>query len=256
MTPLLQTQHLQLMINQQMLLQDLNLTIQAGQCWAILGRNGVGKTTLLHALAGLHPPQKGVVLLNGHPIDRLSRRQVAQELGVLFQSEEKNFPATVLETALMGRHPHLSLWERESNHDHHLACQALAQVGLANFENRPVHTLSGGEQRRLDVAVLLTQNPNLFLLDEPTNHLDFSYSLSILNTICQQTKSHKKAVIMILHDINLAVRFCDFFLFLFGEGKMHIGSAQEMLTEPLLERLYGHPLREVRYSGRSIWVAE
>ncbi len=221
----------------------LNLDIRPGQRWAMLGINGVGKTTLLHTLAGLREPTSGEVQLNGQPIQPLPRRQVAQHLGLLLQEEGDAFPGTVLETALSGRHPHLGRWQWESASDIARAEQALAQVGLRGLEDRQTQTLSGGERRRLSLATLLTQNPQLFLLDEPTNHLDPHQQITLLKLLTAEMRNGEnvaKGLLMILHDVNLASRFCDHALLLFGDGEILHGETKAVLTAENLERLYGH----------------
>ena len=151
-----------------------------GELVAILGRNGSGKTLTLHTLAGLKPAARGTVRLDGQSLDRLTRRAIARRMGLLMQDLEDAFTMTVLESVLIGRHPHLALWQWESAADEQLARSALARVGLENFPARSVDTLSGGEQRRVAVATLLAQEPAVFLLDEPTNHLDPQHQLHVL----------------------------------------------------------------------------
>lgn len=225
--------------------RDLNLCLSLGQCWAILGRNGTGKTTLLHTLAGLRAPHSGRISWADTPLTALPRRRIAQHLGLLPQDSHDPFPATVLETALLGRHPHLSPWQWETAHDRQLALQALRQVDLADLATREVDTLSGGERRRLAIATLLTQDPSVMLLDEPTNHLDLQHQHGLTGLLAQLAQQQHKCVIMVLHDLNLAARFADHCLLLFGNGEFEAGSCQEMLTTDRLERLYRQRLRQV-----------
>ncbi len=242
--PLLQTTGLTVTIGGKTVCRGLDLAISAGQRWGLLGINGVGKTTLLHTLAGLRPPAAGQVLLDGTPLDGLSRRAIARQTGVLLQDDEEVFPGTVLETVLTGRHPWLGQWQWEGEKDRRLARAALQDVGLDGLEQRQVDTLSGGERRRLALATLFTQDPKLFLLDEPTNHLDPHYQIGLLNLLDQRVAdaAQRRASLMILHEINLATRFCDHLMLLFGDGKVLCGSTDEILTTDTLSRLYGHPV--------------
>ncbi len=233
----------------------LNLSIERGQCWGILGRNGIGKTTLLHTLAGLHAPDAGAIYLEEQPLTRLPRRHIAQSIGVLFQHSEDPFPSTVLETALIGRHPYLNAWDWESEEDQTLARQALAAVGMDGMASRQADTLSGGERQRLAIATLLTQDPQLLLLDEPANHLDLHHQITLLDLLVRQTRERGKALLMISHDLNLTARYCDHVLMLFGEGETLQGEASEVLTETNLARLYGHPIRCAEVEGRQVFVA-
>jgi iron complex transport system ATP-binding protein len=225
--------------------RDLDIELRTGQCWGLLGINGVGKTTLLHTLAGLRPPAAGQVLLDEQDIKALPRKHIASHIGLLQQEDHDAFPATVLETVLLGRHPHLGRWQWETTDDHTRATQALAHVGLTGFEQRQVDTLSGGERRRLGLATLLTQDPQWFLLDEPTNHLDPHYQLTLLDLLVQRVRNEERGLFMILHDVNLAVRFCDYVILLFGEGEACCGPIEEVLDAATLGRLYGHPMMAV-----------
>ena len=238
------TRQLTIAAGERVLVRELDLVLEAGQRWAILGPNGSGKTTLLHTLAGLRPPRAGSVELDGQPLDALERREIARRLGLMPQDTPDPFPATVLETALIGRHPHLSRWQWEGPADRQMAVAALETVGLADCAHRPVSSLSGGERRRLAFATLLAQDPPLLLLDEPTNHLDFPHQHTVLQRVTQLTRKARGAA-MSLHDVNLASRYCSHALFLHGDGRSEQGPIRQMLTPDRLERLYGMPFRHM-----------
>lgn len=242
---MLSTQQLTVDIGGKRVCSALELALQPGQRWGLLGINGVGKTTLLHTLAGLRPATSGEILWDGAPITSLPPRRRAQALGVLFQAEDDAFPGTVLETVLMGRHPWLGRWQWEGEDDRTRAHTALDQVGLSGFEGRPLDTLSGGERRRVELATLLTQAPQLYLLDEPSNHLDPHHQMALLGLLARRVTEHGKALLMTLHDINLATRFCDHLLLLFGDGEWRGGPVAEVLDSATLSRLYGHPMLAV-----------
>ncbi|HYW93759.1 MAG TPA: ABC transporter ATP-binding protein [Gammaproteobacteria bacterium] len=223
----------------------LSLAIEPGQCWGVLGPNGAGKTTLLHTLAGLRRPASGEVRLRGVPLSKLSRRRIARAIGIAFQHHHDSFPASVRETALMGRHPHLRAWQGEGREDHQRARQALRQTGLEALAGRPVATLSGGERQRLALATVLTQAPEIYLLDEPTSHLDLRHAVLVLDRVREALADGRHAAIMSLHDVNLAARYCDHLLLLHPDGASVHGPATEMLREDRLEALYAHPLHAV-----------
>jgi iron complex transport system ATP-binding protein len=225
--------------------RDMDFTLVAGQRLAILGRNGAGKTTLLHTLAGVRPPAAGVITICGTALAEQSTRQLARQRGLLFQQQNDAFPASVLETALVGRHPWLDRWSWESTSDARLARQALAAVSLNGLEQRDVHTLSGGERQRLAIATLLTQAPQLALLDEPLAHLDLNHQVAVLNLLSRQAREAGLAVVMVLHDINLALRHADRAMLLFGDGSIEEGLVADVMRSDTLSRLYGHPLREI-----------
>src|SRR5690606_11717610 len=127
------------------------------------------------------------------------------------------FPSTVFETALIGRHPHLAAWQMETESDFAIARQSLNKTDMAHLAEQDVNTLSGGERQRLSLATLLTQQPQIYLLDEPTNHLDLHYQISLLQTLTDSVASTESGLIMTLHDVNLAARFCDKLILFFGD---------------------------------------
>jgi iron complex transport system ATP-binding protein len=172
---------------------------------------------------------------------------------VLPQDDNDAFAATVLETALVGRHPHLSRWQWEGTEDLAIARAALSAMDIGTAEARDVRTLSGGERRRVALAAMLTQEPDLLFLDEPSSHLDLAHQLMLLDRLAGLARSGRKAVLMVLHDVNLAVRCCDHALLLDG-GTARAGPARELLTAERLSGLYGVPLRAVTTEAGPIFA--
>ncbi len=253
-TPLLQTLDVAVHIGNRVFARALNLEVESGQCWCILGRNGAGKTTLLHTLAGLNAANAGRVQLEGSPIQSLPRKHIAQRLGVLFQDQEDHFPATVMETVLQGRHPYLRSWQWESETDRDIAEKALAQVDLGGFSERSVQTLSGGERQRVAIASLLAQQPRLLLLDEPTNHLDLQHRIQILQTLRAICLQKGAAVVMVLHDINLAARFCDHSILMSNNAQIHVGESGNILRTEVLEEAFNYPLTAIQTAHGNAWL--
>jgi iron complex transport system ATP-binding protein len=227
---------------------QLDLELTPGQFWGLLGPNGIGKTTLLKCMAGLSAPDTGHVLLENQSIDKLPRRAIARLLGMLQQHTVYIFDASVLETAMTGRHPHLGYWEREGSQDKQKALDAIRAVDLEGFESRSVTGLSGGEARRLAFASLVVQEPAILLLDEPTNHLDMKHQIRIMNMVEAQTTQQQRSAMIALHDVNLAARYCSHILMLFGDGDWQAGSVDELLSLENLERLYQCPVESVQTS--------
>lgn len=223
--------------------------IRAGELVAVLGPNGAGKTTLLHTLAGLREPASGAVSISGDDLRVLPRKRIAQRLGLMMQHHDDAFPATVLETALIGRHPHIGFWMWESAEDVARALSALAQFDLAGFEDRDVDTLSGGERRRLAAATVVVQDPQVFLLDEPTDGLDPRHAAQLLASF-RALADAGRAVVVSMHDVNEATRVADRVLLLFGDGQTLLGATHEVLDANTLERLYGIPLTAIEHGGR------
>jgi len=252
----LSAQHLGVQVGTRTLVRDLSFDIAPGEFVAILGRNGSGKTLTLHTLAGLRPPSGGTVLMEGMPLARMGRRAVARQAGFLAQDLEDAFVTTVLESVLIGRHPHLSLWEWESDADEQAAHRALSAVDMSALSGRMTDTLSGGERRRVAIASLLAQDPAVFLLDEPTNHLDPHHQLAVLS-LFRELADSGRAVIATLHDPTLAARFADRALLLSGDGSWSAGPVAEQLTAARLSELYVTPVLEIQHpGGHRVFVPE
>ena len=254
MSALLRVRDLAVAVGGRTVVRELDLEIAAGERLAILGRNGAGKTTLLHTLAGLREPAAGHVELDGEALTQLAPRRVAQLRGVLLQQQVDAFPASVLETALIGRHPWLERWAWEGAGDARMARAALDAVDLGGFAARDVHTLSGGERQRLAIATLLTQQPRLALLDEPLSHLDLNHQIAVLQLLARTAAEDGTALVMVMHDPGLAARYCERALLVYGDGRVESGSAAAMLTAERLSALYQHPLRMIESDGQRCFL--
>ena len=157
----------------------------------------------------------------------------------MLQDDHDDPETTVLETALLGRLPHLNWWQAESENDECIAHQALATVDLNALCERRAATLSGGERRRLALAALIAQQSPLLLLDEPTSHLDIHQQIALLDVLLALPQ---RTLLMTLHDVNLAARYCTHVLMLFGDGEACAGTTEQMLSTVVLSRLYRHPV--------------
>jgi iron complex transport system ATP-binding protein len=236
------------------LVHSLSFGVRAGEFLAILGRNGSGKTLTLHALAGLNAAHAGQVLLDGEDLTVMPRRRIAQRLGLLLQDREESLTLSALESALIGRHPHLRFWQREAAQDLAIAQAALKRVGLADCARRSIATLSGGEQRRAVIASLLAQQPQIYLLDEPTNHLDPHHQIEVLEVFRELCRAGA-GVIATLHDPTLAERYADRALLLYGDGRYRLGPVAEVLTAEELSALYLTPICAVGTPPRRAFIA-
>ena len=252
---LLTTQGLAVQIAGRPICNSLDLALAPGEIWGILGRNGAGKTTLLHTLAGLRPVQAGSVRLDGRELKDWHAMALARRRGIMFQDSNDTFPATVLETVLTGRHPHLSFWALESAQDRALAQAALAEVELASDAERLVNTLSGGERRRVAIATLLVQSPAVWLLDEPSNHLDLRHQVELLTLLVRRAQQDNGLILMTLHDVNLALRFCTHALLLVDADTVLSGPVSRVINAENLQRLYGHGVIRLQgEGGREGWI--
>ncbi len=251
---LLSTGNLGVDVPGRQLVAGLDVSFARGEFVAVLGRNGVGKTLTLSTLAGLRTPNKGRVVLSGDDMATMKRQDIATRLALLPQSVEDIFPSTVLDTALIGRHPHIDRLRWESAEDKEITQDALRTMDVDDLATRNVLTLSGGERRRVAVAQILAQAPEVYLLDEPTNHLDPQHQLDVL-AVFRAKVDAGACVIASLHDVNLASRYADRCLLLYGDGRWELGSSENILTESRLEALYGTPMEAIDWRDKRIFVA-
>lgn len=252
---LLEAQSIALKVGERWLCCEFSLRLAAGECLVLLGPNGAGKTTLLHTLAGLRSPAVGCVRLGGRAYAEWDGLAAARLRGLLAQQQPDHFSASVLQSALVGRHPHLGRWGWESADDVAIAQAALSAVGMSEFGQRDVLSLSGGERQRVSIATLLTQAPQLFLLDEPTNHLDLHYQVAVLE-LFDRLKREGRGIVMVLHDINLAARFADHVILLDGRGGVVAGTRAEVLQAERLSHAFGHPIRRFEADGRALFIPD
>jgi iron complex transport system ATP-binding protein len=250
--PLLECRSIDVCVGSRTLVRGLNLRVGRGSMLAVLGPNGSGKSLSLHTLAGLRSPKAGELLISDRPLADWPRRALARELALLPQNVEDPFPATVMETVLLGRHPHIARWQWESARDLAIASDALAAVGLAGYEERDVLTLSGGERRRAALAAVLAQTPRIFLLDEPTNQLDPNHQLEALQLLRQRADAGA-AVIVTLHDPNLAERYADAVLLIGKDGHWQCGLVADILTAAHLSSLYDTRFEAAQIGGRRVF---
>lgn len=247
-------QDLRVSVANRTLVDALDLHTEGGELIAVLGQNGSGKTLTMHTLAGLRPAGAGTISIGGTSTANLRRRDVARRLALLPQHVDDIFPASVHDTAMIGRHPHIGRFNWETGDDFEIANQALASVGLAALSHRDVLTLSGGERRRLAIAQVLTQEPQIYLLDEPTNHLDPQHQLDALQ-LFREKANLGASVIASLHDVNLAVRYADRCLLLYGDGRWDLGDTGSILDSRKLSQLYATPMEAVDWRSTRLYVA-
>lgn len=233
------------------LLKNLNLAIEPGQSWLVLGENGSGKSTLLATLAGWLQPVSGDLTLFGRPISAWSTRMRARSMAWQPQGDDIPFPISVLTKALSGRQPHLSRWDWESDADMALARTQLARLDLADLERRDLATLSGGERRRVSLAAVLTQDADILLLDEPLSQLDLRHQQQAI-AVLREESAKGKTLITVGHDPNHARQFASHVLLLFGDGHWLAGRVNTVLTAANLSALYHHPVRAIA-DAEGVW---
>lgn len=230
-------------------LENVSLTARAGEVLGVLGPNGSGKTTLLRALARLHRPAAGTVVLHGQNVWSRSPEHFAREVSLMPQSERRDAPLTVLQTVALGRMPHRGWLLPLNETDRAVIDQALSVAGLEDLRERPITELSGGEWRRVILARSLAQQARVLLLDEPTSGLDLKFQMEILQLMRRLTSEQQLTVVLTLHDLSLAAIHCDRVALLSPNGLLACGEPGEVLTAEAIARTFGiavsvipHPL--------------
>lgn len=214
--------------------RGIDVQATAGSMLAILGNNGAGKSTLLNVLAGIVRPSEGSVRVDGRDVASLSRRDVARRIALVAQ--QQRIPhLSVCDQVLLGRKPHVS-WSL-SDRDRRVVSTMIERLGLERFAARYLDELSGGERQKVFIARALAQEPKVLLLDEPTSALDPKNQLEVLRIVRDVTVSEGIASVLVIHDINLALRFCDRFL-LVRDGCVVAYGGREAMTDEALSATY------------------
>ncbi len=220
-------------------LRDVNLTVHAGEVLAVIGPNGVGKSTLIRASSGSLKPAGGRVTIDGRDVHHLRVEERAKLIAVVPQAIRLPEAFSVFETVLMGRTPYLGWLGRESEKDRSAVQSALERTGTLELTDRPLGELSGGEQQRVLIARALAQAARTLLLDEPTAHLDLKHQAGVLSLVRSLAHAENHAVLIALHDLNLAAQYADRVALLSNSGVAALGTPEEVLTAENLSPAYG-----------------
>lgn len=222
-------------------LEEVNLRVPEGTLYAVLGPNGSGKSTLMRALLGTVHPFEGRASVDGRPVSRWKRRDLARSVGAVTQSEPLAFPMTVHELVTMGRYPHLGPLRSPGSRDRAAVEGALERCDAAHLADRDVDTLSGGELQRVRIARALAQEPRALALDEPTSSLDIRHEMTILRLL-RDSADRGMTVLLITHNLNMAARFSDRILLLNRGRTAAEGSVEEVIRSEVLEAVYRWPV--------------
>ena len=231
-------------------LHDVSFTIDQNDCIAILGTNGTGKSTLLKCINRILKPKAGAVLINGKCSDDLSRLDIAKNIGYVSQYQSVT-KVTVFDSVLLGRKPYIK-WDASAN-DLDIVDNALKELGLSSYAMRFTDELSGGELQKVVIARALAQQPKLFLLDEPTSSLDIKNQLDTIAVIKEVAQKQNIAVIVTMHDINLALRFANKFI-LMKNGKIFATGGREIITAESIEAVYDVKAAVYEINGAMIMI--
>lgn len=223
-------------------LKDVSLSVEAGQVLALIGPNGSGKSTLIRAISGVIPSQGGEVRVGGKALSDLSTMERARYLAVVPQARNLPPAFSVYESILLGRTPYLGWLGRAGETDHERVRTALERTQMGPLADRMVGELSGGEQQRVLLARALAQDTPVMLLDEPTTHLDLQHREGLVHLVRELAKSKTLAVLMVLHDLNMASLYADRVSLLVDGEIRATGTPPEVLTEETLSRVYHVPV--------------
>jgi len=231
-------------------LENIQLAVEKGDFLAILGNNGAGKSTLLKCLNRILRPRSGTIMIGKEDLFRLSRLEIAKEIGYVAQRYESG-RFTVFDAVLLGRKPHIK-WDA-SQKDLDIVRRVLKVLSLEEFSLRYLDELSGGELQKVVLARALAQEPKVLLLDEPTSKLDLKNQLEVLRTVKGVAKAQSIAAVVIMHDLNLALRYANKFLLLKNKTVYACGG-MEVMTPENIAGVYGVPVAVERLGDSPVVV--
>ncbi len=239
-------------------LEDVDLHVERGEMLALIGPNGCGKTTLLRAITGILPFERGSIEIAGTDIRRTAKDALARRVAVVAQAAPLPSRFTAFEVAMMGRAPHLRLLQWESRRDARIVCDAMERSGCWRLRERMVDELSGGERQRVIIARALAQEPELLLLDEPTSHLDLQHQVETFQIVRELCAERALAVVAVVHDLTLAAMFADRIALLGGGRNVATGAPRDVLQAERMEAVYGVRVRVLPHpvTGRPIVVPD
>lgn len=229
-------------------LRDISLRIAGSQLVSILGPNGVGKSTLIHCMNRILDPTKGAVLVNGHDVSTVSIKDLAKVMGYVPYSSVDNFPLTVTDTVIMGRHPH-SKWGTLDN-DLRIVHEMLRMIGIEDLADRNFNELSAGQHQKVILARGLAQEPRILFLDEPTSNLDVKYQLEITKLLRRLSRERNMLIIMISHDINIAAKYSDNIIMMHDGGIFALGRPVDVITAENIRHTYDVEAKIIMDAGR------
>jgi len=236
--------------NSHPVLSEVGFSLDCGQVMCVLGVNGAGKSTLLKCLNRILEPQRGSVRLGADDLLSMSQNDIAQRVGYVPQRHPET-RLSVFESVLLGRKPHIR-WTVTKD-DYALVEAVIRQIGLEHLAMRPVDDLSGGEVQKVIIARALAQAPKILLLDEPTSNLDLRNQIDVMALIRRIVQTRALSAVVAIHDLNIAVRFGDKFLFL-KDHRIHSVADREELTAETIGQVYGVEVTLREVGGQTVVV--
>ena len=249
---MIEVQNLSFSYGHHPVLSHVGFTAQSGECVGILGNNGAGKSTLITCINRIRTPDSGSVLIDGKAVGSMSRRELARSVAYVAQKNEMS-QTTVFDCVLLGRKPYIRWAVGEE--DLRLCTAMIHRVGLEALELRSLDELSGGELQKVMLARALVQRPKVLLLDEPTSNLDPRNQYEMMELVREVAREQHITVLIVIHDLNLALRYCDRFFFL-QDGSGYRYGGMEVVDQSTIESVYGVCAKVMDVGGRRIVIIE
>ena len=230
----------------QPVINEVSMEIIKGEILGIIGPNGSGKSTLLKLLNGILKPKIGEISFYGSALENIKRKELARSMAWVPQESQLIFPFKVMEIVMMGRHPYLNPLVFEGENDRRIVHDAFSKTGTESFINRLFNEISVGEKQRVMIASAIAQEPEIMLLDEPTSSLDIKYQIEILNILKQLNLKGGLTLVLAMHDLHLASKYCNRLILLDGGRIVKDGPPNHVLEKDVLETVYGVKVKILR----------
>ena len=235
---MIKTNNLKLCYDEKIILDDINIEIEKGKITALIGPNGCGKSTLIKSISKILTPKSGEVLMGDKNLLKMPPKELAKELAMLPQSSSAPEDLTIYDLVKHGRYPYHNLLSFWSKKDEEIVMESIRKMGLIEEKDRTLENLSGGQRQRAWIALSLCQDTEVILLDEPTNHLDIKYQLEILNILKELNRKENRTIVMVIHDINHALRYADNIIALKDGNIFAQGSKDKIINEDLIKNVF------------------
>lgn len=234
----IEVENLEFGYKEDLILKNLSFNIEKGKFLSIVGPNGSGKSTILKILNNLYYPKSAKILIDGKNINKFKKKELARKMALVPQNTVIDYEFTVEEIVLMGRHPYKKRFEKENNRDEKILREVLEMTNTSHLKDRAITEISGGERQRVLIARALAQNPSIILLDEPTAHLDINHQIEILSLLKKLNKEKGTTIVLVIHDINLGIRYSDEIIILNKGEILGKGVPEKVITKKNIELAY------------------
>lgn len=235
---ILRVENLSISYKNKNVLENVNLEIEKGKIYSIIGPNGSGKTTLMRAMTRSIKPKVGKIFLEGENIFNMKSKNIAKKMAILNQSNNTISDVTVRKLVQYGRYAHKDWWKNTDEDDDRIVNWAMRKTGVIDMQDRRIDTLSGGERQRVWIAMSIAQKPEILLLDEPTTYLDICHQLEIMELVNRLNKEDGITIIMVLHDINHGARYSDELIVINNKSIYRKGDPWDILESDVLEEVF------------------